>query len=138
MTRTGGCACGAIRFALNAEPLGVGICHCTSCQKLSGGGPNFVALMPRGSLTVTQGSPARWRSQGDSGAEVARAFCPDCGTPLWSEPAHEPFLPVKLGALDDTAGLTPQMRIFTASAPEWHMIDPGLPAFPAMPPRPGA
>ena len=45
--RTGGCACGAIRFKITAPLMGVGVCHCTDCQKASGGGPNYVALAPK-------------------------------------------------------------------------------------------
>ena len=33
---TGGCQCGAIRFALSAPPTKVSICHCRMCQKASG------------------------------------------------------------------------------------------------------
>ncbi len=133
MERTGGCACGAIRFKIKAPFIGIGACHCTDCQKASGGGPNYVGLVPKDALVVTQGEAKLFYSKGDSGAEVARAFCPDCGTPLWSVPAHEPFFTVKLGALDDRADLAPQMHIYVASAPSWHPLGDGLPAFPKMP-----
>ena len=33
---TGGCQCGAIRFALSAAPVKISICHCRMCQKASG------------------------------------------------------------------------------------------------------
>jgi hypothetical protein len=33
---TGGCQCGAIRFALSAPPKKVSVCHCRMCQKASG------------------------------------------------------------------------------------------------------
>jgi len=33
---TGGCQCGAIRFAVKAAPVKVSICHCRMCQKASG------------------------------------------------------------------------------------------------------
>ena len=33
---TGGCQCGAIRFAVSAPPMKVSICHCRMCQKASG------------------------------------------------------------------------------------------------------
>lgn len=134
MERTGGCACGAIRFKVTAPFLGVGACHCTGCQKASGGGPNYVALAPASAFAVTRGEPRIFRSRGDSGAEVGRAFCADCGAPLWSIPGHEPFVPVKLGALDESADLTPQMHLYVSSAPPWHVIDDTLPAFPKMPP----
>ena len=132
--RHGGCACGAIRFKLTAPLLGVGACHCTNCQKMSGGGPNYVALALVSALSVTKGQAKIYVSKGDSGADVGRAFCADCGAPLWSVPVHEPFITVKLGALDDHSDLAPAMHIYAASAPHWHAIPEGLPTFPKMPP----
>lgn len=132
--KTGGCACGAIRFKLTAPLMGVGICHCTECQKASGGGANYVALVPKPALEVISGAAKEFHRKGDSRAIVARAFCPDCGTPLWSIPTNEPFLTVKLGAFDDNSKLMPQMHIYTESAPKWHLFHDGLPKFPKMPP----
>jgi hypothetical protein len=134
MERTGGCACGAIRFEITAPFIGVGACHCTDCQKASGGGPNYVALTPKSALLVTRGEAKLYLRNGDSGAEVARAFCSDCGTPLWGIPAHQPFTTVKLGALDDHSDLTPAIHVYATSAPRWHVIEDGLPSFPKMPP----
>ena len=34
---TGGCQCGAVRYALYAKPDRAGICHCRMCQKAVGG-----------------------------------------------------------------------------------------------------
>jgi len=138
--RTGGCACGAIRFRITAPFMGVGVCHCTDCQKASGGAPNYVALAPTTALEVTKGEARVYFSKGDSGEDVGRAFCPDCGAPLWSLPPNAPFLTVKLGALDENADLTPSLHLYTASAPPWHLMHDGVPAFPKSPPfaPPGA
>lgn len=133
MENTGGCACGAIRFRVTAPFIATGACHCTDCQKASGGGPNYVALVPKGALEVTGGEAKYYIRKGDSGGEARRAFCPDCGTPLWSEPEHLPFIPVKTGALDEGADLKPAMHIYTESAPAWHVIDSTLPCFPRAP-----
>ncbi|MEJ2021243.1 MAG: GFA family protein [Maritimibacter sp.] len=133
MKRLGGCACGEIRFEVTEDFLGSGACHCTDCQKLSGGGANYVALAQKGSVKLLQGEPKRFQKPGASGGIVARAFCPSCGTPLWSEPAHEPFIPVKVGALDDSSDLAPQMDIYVSSAPAWHSLTEGAPHFPKMP-----
>jgi hypothetical protein len=41
---TGGCQCGAVRYALTAMPEGAHFCHCRMCQKAVGG--PFAALVP--------------------------------------------------------------------------------------------
>src|SRR5512140_3226203 len=120
---TGGCACGAVRFKLSQPPMGVGVCHCTDCQKASGGGPNYVALFPKAAFEVTKGEARVYSCKGDSGADIGRAFCVECGTPLWSVPGGEaPFLPVKLGALDDPSPYQPSLHLYTDSAQPWHLM----------------
>ena len=134
--RTGGCACGAVRFKITAALLGTGACHCTDCQKASGGAANYVALAPASAFEVTKGQPRVFDSKGDSGADVGRAFCADCGTPLWSTRPDMPFLPVYVAAFDDATDLAPQMHLYVSSAPKWHLMEEGLPKFPKMPPGP--
>jgi hypothetical protein len=131
---TGGCACGAIRFEITEPLMGVGVCHCKDCQKASGGGPNYVALAPASGFKITKGHAKVYVCKGDSGGDIGRAFCPDCGSPLWSTPAGAPYVPVKLGALDDNASLTPALHLYTDSAPPWHLLHDGIPAFPKAPP----
>lgn len=138
MKRSGVCACGAIRYEIDGQLLGTGACHCRDCRKFSGGGANYVALVPTATLTITQGRPTIFHTKGDSGADVGRTFCSGCGTPLWSIPVHDPFLAVKLGSLDDSSDLAPQMHIYTSSAPSWEVIPGNLPSFAKMPPPPPA
>lgn len=134
---TGGCACGAVRFKITAPPMGVGVCHCLDCQKGSGGGPNYVALIPRAGFEVTKGEAKVYTCQGDSGADIGRAFCGNCGSPLWSIPGEmSPFFPVKLGALDESSGMEPNLHLYTDSAQPWHLMHEGLPRFGKMPPFP--
>ena len=40
---TGGCQCGAVRYALYAEPTNPHVCHCRMCQKAFG---NVFAASP--------------------------------------------------------------------------------------------
>ncbi|EJL34755.1 hypothetical protein PMI01_01448 [Caulobacter sp. AP07] len=130
----GGCQCGAVRYEITEDLMGVGVCHCRACQYASGGGPNYVALAPKSGFRITKGEPKRFVRAGGSGADVARVFCAECGTPLWSEAAL-PFLPVKAGSLDDNSTLEPAVHLWTSAAPPWHPIDPARPAFPENPPR---
>ncbi len=134
MRRTGGCACGAVRFHVDVDPLGTGACHCSNCRKFSGGGPNYVVLFPLDVIIVERGEPKQFEDRGDSGGKVLRTFCAECGTPLWSVAESLPFAPVKVGAFDDVSGLGPAMHIYVASAPDWQTIPAELPCFPHMPP----
>ena len=135
--REGGCACGAVRFSVSGPLMGVGVCHCTDCQKASGGAPNYVALAPKAAFEVTKGEARVYTCKGDSGGDIGRAFCADCGSPLWSVTgADAPFTPVKLGALDDNSDLTPMLHLYTGSAPPWHLMHAGLPTFEKAPPFP--
>jgi hypothetical protein len=135
--RAGGCACGAIRFRITAPFKGVGVCHCTDCQKATGGAPNYVALAPTAAFEVTKGEAKIFVRKGDSGQDVGRAYCPDCGTPLWTVAAVMPQLTaVKLGALDDSSDVMPTLHLYVASAPPWHLMHEGLPTYQRVPPFP--
>ncbi len=59
---TGGCQCGAIRFALSAAPVKVSICHCRMCQKASGAPFASFADIERSDFAWTRGKPAAFRS----------------------------------------------------------------------------
>jgi hypothetical protein len=75
---TGGCQCGAVRYAISGPLHNPHICHCRMCQKAFGN--YFAALVGtrRENLTWTRGEPASFRSS----SVVQRGFCRDCGTPL--------------------------------------------------------
>ena len=137
----GGCACGAIRFTISGNLIGSGACHCRACQYAAGGAPTYVVLAPSAGFKITKGTPKVFVSKGDSGGDVGRAFCPECGTPIYSSPGENaPFIPVKVGALDDPSGHPPQIHLYVEAAQPWHLMGEGLPQFPRMPPfaPPGA
>src|ERR1700761_2105366 len=74
---TGGCQCGAVRYALYETPEST-VCHCRMCQKAVGGPFAALSKLKTDNLRWTRGTPARFQSS--SAAE--RHFCADCGTPL--------------------------------------------------------
>lgn len=100
---TGGCQCGAVRFAVSG-PLGrASICHCRMCQKAFGSfyGP----LVAAPGLTWTQGAPAYFQSSN----RARRGFCRDCGTPLTFEPDDGP-VELAIGAFDAPARIPPTIQ----------------------------
>ena len=59
---TGGCQCGAVRYALYSEPTRGSICHCRMCQKALG---NYFAPftgVPPADLVWTRGEPGVFKS----------------------------------------------------------------------------
>ncbi len=100
---TGGCQCGAVRFAVSGLLGRASICHCRMCQKAFGSfyGP----LVAAPGLTWTRGAPAHFQSSN----RARRGFCRDCGTPLTFEPDDGP-VELAIGAFDAPARVPPTIQ----------------------------
>ena len=131
---SGGCACGAVRYEVSAEPVAVMDCHCRDCQRASGGSCTTAVVVPKPAFKLTKGSPKKYSTTGDSGNPVHRYFCEHCGSPLFSEPDVAPIFVVKAGSLDDPSWLKVSGALYTRSAQPWAHIDPAKPRFEKMPP----
>jgi len=118
---TGGCQCGAVRFAA-ALPLGrASLCHCRMCQKAFGGffGPLVSAAS---GVTWTRGQPSYLQSSN----RVRRGFCSACGTPLTFEPDQGPA-ELAIGAFDDPTAIPPTIQHDLAARMPWFEDLAGLP-----------
>lgn len=131
---TGGCACGGIRYEIAAEPLVMLDCQCLDCQKKSGTGHLSHLVYPRAAVKLT-GTAKHWDMVADSGNVKTRAFCPECGSPLYvTFPANPDVFAVHAGSLDDPARFKPQFVTYVVRGHAWDKIDPALPKFDRMPP----
>ena len=121
--RTGGCQCGAVRYAFDGEPTNVHVCHCRMCQKAVGG--PFAVLVPvkKADLRVTRGAFA-WFASSDL---ARRAFCRDCGTPLAFDYPHDDGIGLMAGTLDRPDLSPPVIQYGTESRVPWTVRVPGLP-----------
>lgn len=117
--RTGRCLCGAVRYELRSEPAMTAVCHCTHCQRQSGGVFSTNLVVAEGDY-LQQGDTRVFEDTGDSGQPVYRHFCGDCGSPIISVVAAMPGLVMlKAGTLDDLAGLKPAVEVYTDHAVDW-------------------
>jgi hypothetical protein len=98
---TGGCQCGAVRFAAVAAPAPGNICHCRMCQKATGNFFGAFASVGREDLTWTRGEPAIFKSSD----LVERGFCRDCGTPLSFRYVDTDRIALTIGSFDDPSGI---------------------------------
>ena len=122
---SGGCLCGAIRYASTAEPVLTAFCHCRACQKTGGGGYSVNVAVPSASLRV-DGEPLNYRAEGTSGLPVERRFCPGCGSSLFTVAhAFAGLTFVKAGSLDDASWIEPTLHIWCDSAQPWDRLPEG-------------
>lgn len=132
---TGGCACGAIRFATGSDPLFENHCQCIDCQKRSGTGHGSYLTFPRRADVVITGQAKDWRVTGDSGNEKVHAFCPTCGTPVYLTFVAMPDLvAVHAASLDDPGQFKPQAVTYNSRSRVWDTMDASLQTFEKMPP----
>lgn len=115
----GGCLCGKVRYSGNAEPIFVGVCHCTDCQHFTGSAFATVLAVPVASLKLS-GSLKTFTKSGDTGKPIHRRFCPECGSGVIDEADALPGMAmVNVGTLDDRNWVTPQSEIYCDSAQPW-------------------
>jgi hypothetical protein len=112
---TGGCQCGALRFALSAAPLRVTLCHCRMCQKASGAPFASFAEIAKDSFAWTRGKPASFRSS----SIAERDFCKACGTPMSYRRIDGDSIEIMTGTFDRPDRLVPTSQFGTESRLGW-------------------
>ena len=120
----GGCACGAIRYQTEADPIVMVNCHCRDCQHAVGTAYAAVMVMPAAAVTL-RGEPRYFRTVGESGKAVERGFCQICGSPVTVKLERFPdAIGILAGSLDDPKLYKPGMELFTTSAQPWDLMQP--------------
>jgi hypothetical protein len=128
---SGGCACGAVRYECVAPPVAMVNCHCRDCQRAGGAGFSPTVIVSAASFRLLRGEPKRYSIRADSGHTAHRAFCDECGAPLFaSSSAREDFIGIRAGSLDDPSWFKPQAEVWTASAQPWDHLGADVPQFP--------
>lgn len=130
---TGGCACGAVRYAIAAPPRAFYLCHCTECQRQSSSAYGESLRCDPAGVSV-EGVTKTVRRSSESGAVRLGDFCTECGVRLFHRSEGDPDrLNVKAGTLDDTTWLIPAGHIWTGSKQPFVTIPVDDLAYPAQP-----
>lgn len=75
----GRCLCGMSHFSVSLNNFDVYACHCTLCQKWSGGIAMNLEAQGKPLIETDSVAPSHFAST----ARGERCFCPGCGCPLW-------------------------------------------------------
>ena len=128
MAHTGGCLCGAISYEFPNDPAMTGVCHCRNCQKQAGSAFSTLAGVPSAEFAMT-GTPKLY-VDGDtqSGNQVERFFCDNCGSPIYSALSSQPdMIFLKTGTMDDTSGFKPAFHAWCSTKQDWVELAEGVP-----------
>ena len=132
---TGGCACGAVRYAIRDEPIFMNHCQCRDCQHRSGTGHGSYLTFPDRRHVTVEGQTTSWEVVADSGNVKTHAFCPTCGAPVHLTFKAMPALfTVHAASLDDPGRYRPQVVTYAERGHAWDHLDPALAKFDRMPP----
>src|SRR4029079_12558161 len=132
----GSCLCGQIRVSLKAEPMTAALCHCLHCQK-AGSSTFSLVVLAKADDVVIEGNPASYSDHGDSGEEVIRRFCGNCGSPIETLTAGTRaggIRIIKAGVFAEQAPFTPTLEIYCVRRPDWLPKLSNAAAFERMPP----
>ena len=130
MSITGGCLCGGVRFELTEAPTDAGYCHCTRCQRRTGGASSAQVRIDARTFRLLAGEElVRFWKPPDTA--FAKCFCRECGAHVFARNEQGTEMSIRMAAFDEDPGVRPQWRAFTSYAAAWEPIpDDGLPRYP--------
>lgn len=126
----GGCLCGAVRFEISGALPPIQICHCGQCRRAQGSA--FAANIPVRVESLRFISGLQGLREYESSPGKLRAFCSNCGSPLYSRRVDLPDTRrIRAGSLDTPVHARPVAHFHTASKADWFEICDALPQFAA-------
>jgi hypothetical protein len=132
----GRCHCGRISYEAEVDPDKVMICHCTDCQTLSGSAFRTVVPTREGTFKLLSGEPKIYVKTGESGTQRPQAFCPDCGTPIYSSivGGDSKVHVIRVGTARQQSELIPKLQLWHRSSQHWLAALGTVPALEKQPP----
>jgi hypothetical protein len=116
---SGGCAVGAVRYEIAADPQFQGQCQCRDCQRATGTGHADGLGFPENAVALV-GTLSFYEVKGDSGKTVNRDFCPKCGSPvLWKFAVNPGVAVITAGSLDNPGVFKPQAVLYASQGHAW-------------------
>ena len=127
-THRGGCACGAVRYAVRGAPVLGTVCHCRFCQRRLASAFAVLASFAEASVEILQGKLVEREHHSDeSGRWLRMSFCPVCGTTVCHTAEIRPGLrTIAAGTFDDPAWFKIDRHIWVQSKLDWVVIPEGV------------
>ncbi len=122
-TKSGRCACGAVRYEVSGPMTQVTYCHCGKCRRWHGHVGAYAAV-GRAGFRLVEARGLKWYA---ANATVRRGFCGECGSSLLWDEEGDDHVAICVGTLDAPTGLSSKAHIFVASKGDYYDLpDDGL------------
>ncbi len=116
----GSCLCGKVQYAYDGDITEIAMCHCSQCRKAQGGA--FAANSPLANNNLSFSGTEFIKEYLSTGDKI-RAFCSECGSPLYSAKASIPSVKrIRLGTVDTPFTCTKKYHIYAGSIASWDEI----------------
>jgi hypothetical protein len=116
----GSCHCGLVKFSAEVDPKLTSVCHCNDCQKLTGTAFRLSVPAITGTFQIESGEPKIYVKVAESGSQRAQAFCPECGSPLFTYGVENTTaVGLRVGVLDERSQLPPTWQKWCSSSMPW-------------------
>lgn len=125
---TGQCLCGDIKFEYEG-PLGpIALCHCSQCRRTHGSA--FSASAPIQKVRFKYLAGEHLVREFESRPGKYRAFCPRCGSQLYSRVDAIPgIVRLRVGVINESLGKFPGSHVYVGSKSDWFEITDDIPQF---------
>ena len=123
-THLGGCACGAVRYRVQGNPVLGTVCHCRFCQRRLSSAFAVLASFNEDAVENLQGEQAEVEHRSDeSGRWLRMRFCRECGTTISHTAELRPGLrTIAGGTFDDPTWFGIDRHIWVQSKLPWVFI----------------
>ncbi len=127
---TGGCLCGAVRYAVAGGLAPAGYCHCSDCRKFTGSAFSVTVPVATANFRLLTGITRSFTTIAQSGNALTRYFCTECCSPIFgSSSGHPDQVSVTAGSFDDPTSIVPGHQGWLVSRVSWSQIPLGIPDF---------
>jgi len=124
----GACLCGGVTFDVS-QPEVMGACHCTRCQRWTGGSGSMVVVATPSNFKLTKGQSMLKTFHEPEFA--ARHFCSNCGSGIYVDGGEKFYI---AAGLIKNLTMKPAFHIQVAYKASWDEIGGNAPQFPEWPP----
>jgi hypothetical protein len=119
-----------VKYEADSDGSMAGVCHCTRCQRASGGAslPGFLTTPDNFKVVAGADQVAAYAEEGFA----TRHFCTACGSGVYASSGE--WVVINAGTLEPGSAFNPQFHMMVDSKAAWDVITDDLPQFGEYPP----